>query len=94
MTRLHYILFLVTLLFVGCDYDRFDPIEPTDVQWIPNAELSDVRHSFAVATTIREDMIITGRVTSSDEGGNFYRTLTIEDATGALELMVGMDYLY
>lgn len=94
MTRLHYILFLVTLLFAGCDYDRFDPIEPTDVQWIPNAELSDVRHSFAVATTIREDMIVTGRVTSSDEGGNFYRTLTIEDATGALELMVGMDYLY
>ena len=95
MRSLRYILLFATLLIVGCDYDRFDPIEPRDeVEWVPNAELSDVRHSFAVATTIREDMVITGRVVTSDEGGNFYRTLVIEDATGALELMIGMDYLY
>ena len=95
MRILHYILLAATLLIVGCDYDRFDPIEPRDeVEWVPNAELSDVRHSFAVATTIREDMVITGRVVTSDEGGNFYRTLVVEDATGAIELMIGMDYLY
>lgn len=95
MRALRYILLFATLLVVGCDYDRFDPIELRDeVEWVPNAELSDVRHSFAVATTIREDMVITGRVVTSDEGGNFYRTLVIEDATGALELMIGMDYLY
>ena len=95
MRILHYILLAATLLIVGCDYDRFDPIEPCDeVEWVPNAELSDVRHSFAVATTIREDMVITGRVVTSDEGGNFYRTLVVEDATGAIELMIGMDYLY
>ena len=95
MKTLRYILLVVTLLVAGCDYDRFDPIEPRDeVEWVPNAELSDVRHSFAAATTIREDMVITGRVITSDEGGNFYRTLVIEDATGALELMIGMDYLY
>ena len=95
MRSLRYILLFATLLVVGCDYDRFDPIEPRDeTEWVPNAELSDVRHSFAVATTIREDMVITGRVVTSDEGGNFYRTLVIEDATGALELMIGMDYLY
>ncbi|MBR4149105.1 MAG: hypothetical protein IKT94_03090 [Rikenellaceae bacterium] len=95
MRSLRYILHFATLLIVGCDYDRFDPIEPRDeTEWVPNAELSDVRHSFAVATTIREDMVITGRVVTSDEGGNFYRTLVIEDATGALELMIGMDYLY
>ena len=95
MKALRYILFVVTLLVVGCDYDRFDPIEPREeVEWVPNAELSDVRHSFAVATTIREDMVISGRVITSDEGGNFYRTLVVEDATGTLELMIGMDYLY
>ena len=95
MRAASYILLLATMLFVGCDYDRFDPIEPRDeVEWVPNAELSDVRHSFAVATTIRENMIVAGRVTTSDEGGNFYRTLVIEDATGTLELMIGMDYLY
>ena len=95
MRVLRYILLFATLLILGCDYDRFDTIEPRDeVEWVPNAELSDVRHSFAVATTIRENMIITGRVVTSDEGGNFYRTLVIEDATGTLELMIGMDYLY
>ena len=95
MRLLRYILLVATLLVVGCDYDRFDPIELRDeTEWVPNAELSDVRHSFAVATTIREDMVIAGRVVTSDEGGNFYRTLVIEDATGTLELMIGMDYLY
>lgn len=95
MRALSYILLLATALFAGCNYDRFDPIELHDeVDWVPNAELSDVRHSFAVATTIRENMVVAGRVTTSDEGGNFYRTLVIEDATGALELMIGMDYLY
>lgn len=95
MTRLCCILILASLLCVACDYDRFDPIEQHDaVNWTPNAELSDVRHSFAVATTIRENMVVTGRVTTSDEGGNFFRTVVIEDGTGALELMVGMNYLY
>ncbi len=95
MRALSYILLLATMLFAGCDYDRFDPIEIRDeVEWTPNAELSDVRHSFGTATTIRENMVVAGRVTTSDEGGNFYRTLVIEDATGTLELMIGMDYLY
>lgn len=95
MRVLNYIFLCAILLLAGCDYDRFGPIEPgDDSQWIPNAELSDVRHSFAVATTIRDNMVVSGRVTTSDEGGNFYRTLVIEDATGTLELMIGMDYLY
>ena len=48
MKTLRYILLVVMLLVTGCDYDRFDPIEPRDeVEWVPNAELSDVRHSFA-----------------------------------------------
>ena len=84
------------MIFVaGCNYDRFDPIEPRDeVEWTPNAVLSDLYAMFDVTTTIRENIIVAGRVTSSDESGNFYRSLVIEDATGALELMIGMDYLY
>ncbi len=95
MNALRYISIVLLLFIVGCDYDRFEPLEPRDeVEWTPNADLSNVRTSFEIATTIRENMIVTGRVTTSDEGGNFYRTLVIEDATGALELMIGMDYLY
>ncbi|MDR2885980.1 MAG: DUF5689 domain-containing protein, partial [Rikenellaceae bacterium] len=42
------------------------------------------------AVTIDEDMIVRGSMTSSDREGNFYRTLVIEDATGALELKTGL----
>lgn len=95
MRSLHYILLFALCILTGCDYDRFSPIDLRDeTDWIPNAEVADVRHSFATATTIRENMVIVGRVTTSDEGGNFYSTLLVEDATGAIELMIGMDYLY
>ncbi len=95
MKALRYILPLAILFASGCDYDRFEPIEIGDkVEWIPNADLADIRRSFNVATTIQEEIIVAGHVTTSDEAGNFYRTLVIEDATGALELMIGMDYLY
>lgn len=95
MKALRYILLLAMMFVTGCDYDRFEPIEPRDeVEWTPNAVLSELYAMFDVATTIRENIIVAGRVTSSDEGGNFYRSLVIEDATEALELMIGMDYLY
>ncbi len=95
MKTLRYILLFITIFVSGCDYDRFERIELRDEsEWIPNADLADVRQSFDTATTIHENMIIAGRVATSDECGNFYRTLVIEDATGALELMIGMDYLY
>ncbi len=36
---------------------------------------------------------VTGRVTTTDEAGNFYRTLLIEEDGAALELMAGERYL-
>ncbi len=47
------------------------------------------------ATLIPEDdLIISGLVTSSDEAGNFYRSLMLQDATGAVEILGGPTHLF
>lgn len=43
---------------------------------------------------IEKDLIIAGQVTSSDQSGNIYRSLYIQDATGALEIKIGKSSLY
>ena len=43
---------------------------------------------------VSKPMTIGGVVTSSDVAGNFYQTFTIEDATGAVEIMAGMRDLH
>lgn len=46
------------------------------------------------AATIQHDIVVVGRVTSSDSNNNFFRELTVEDSTGAIEVMVGLDNLH
>lgn len=48
----------------------------------------------AQSTVIKDDVVVQGRVTSSDREGNFYRALIVEDSSGALELLVGAYDLY
>ena len=43
---------------------------------------------------VTEDYILRGRVVSSDEQGNFRWTLVVEDATGGIELKVGLSPYY
>jgi len=38
--------------------------------------------------TVVEELTVGGQVVSSDEAGNFYRTLTFDDGTGAAELRI------
>lgn len=44
--------------------------------------------------TITTDLVVQGRVSSSDQSGNFYRTLCIESEGAAAELMAGIDALH
>ena len=49
------------------------------------------------AVTIQNQVVVKGRITSSDRSGNFYRSMTVEDATGGLELLIAqynLDALY
>ena len=44
--------------------------------------------STAKGVTIDKDIVVHGRVTTSDAEGNFSRTMVIEDETGALEILI------
>ena len=46
------------------------------------------------ATTIDEDIVIAGRVTSSDEAGNIYKQLYLEDNTGAIAISLNAANIY
>ena len=39
---------------------------------------------------ITDNIVIGGYVTSSDRASNFYKTFTLEDATGGVEIMAGI----
>lgn len=43
---------------------------------------------------ISEDIVIAGKVSTSDQAGNFYRSLYIQDETGGIELKLGKTGLY
>ncbi|MFR9620116.1 MAG: DUF5689 domain-containing protein [Rikenellaceae bacterium] len=85
-------LFVVSLL-VGC-YDRFDdaPKSTTPVCVTANAtikyldQLLDLRDYLDVAT----DIVVSGRVTATDQGGNFYNSFMIQDDGYAVEILEGI----
>lgn len=53
-------------------------------------DIGDLREMYGSPLTIADDIIIAGRVVSSDRAGNFYNTFFIDDGTGAVEIMAGM----
>lgn len=75
-------------LSCGCR-DRFDvPDTPADA---PAANITIASlHAFLHAETVvvREELTVGGTVVSSDEAGNFYRTLVLDDGTGGAELRI------
>jgi hypothetical protein len=63
----------------------------------PNVSIGDLRDYYydevageGAELTIADDIVISGRVVSSDLAGNFYNTFFIDDGTGAVEIMAGM----
>ncbi len=43
---------------------------------------------------INEDIIIAGKVSTTDQPGNFYKSLYIQDETGGIEIKIGKNGLY
>lgn len=70
-----------------------------DVAASPNVMIGDLRDYYLRAggegaeLVISDDIVISGRVVSSDRDGNFYNTFFIDDGTGAVEIMAGMPNL-
>lgn len=87
-------ILLTVLTLLACQKSEL----PTPQSAIPeatNISLADL-HSLAGdrAIIIDKELIVGGYITSCDKASNFYKTFTIEDATGAMEIMAGLYDLY
>lgn len=96
-------LLSVSALMTSCD--EFDPVftgkYPSPETYEPvvmtaNTTIRDLAEKYSPGTPwkIDEDIIIAGKVSTSDASGNFYRTLYIQDDTGGIELKLGKTGLY
>ena len=85
---------LICTLLTSCYDSSFGEAEPEGVPAVTTsiAEL----HRLVGQNSVRVDgdLVVRGRVTTSDEASNFYRSFCIEDEGFALEVMAGLDHLH
>lgn len=84
------LILLFAILIAGCkDFDA--PTEDSAIPEATNISIDDLHTMVGNRTIyIDQDIIIGGYVTSSDKAENFYKSFTIEDATGGTEIMAGL----
>jgi len=81
------------------DYPYPAPYTPVDTNEVKaNTTIADL---VALYTThgkplenMAKDLIIAGRISSSDSTGNFYKSFYIQDETGGIEIKIGQNGLY
>ena len=81
-------------VFTG-KYDNPGLAEP--VEKTPNATIAQLKALYkktGVPVKIESDLLIGGQVISEDRSGNIYRSLFIQDKTGAIEIKLGKSGLY
>ena len=99
MNKFKYIavsLLMVAVTLVSCDYDDFDNPQPEQpVEMTPNKTIKELISMYRNGgSVIEEDIIIAGKVVSSDRDGNIYKTLIIQDETGGIKIKSGLTGLY
>lgn len=91
------------LMLNSCE--EFTPVftgkYPEPEQWAPvqmtaTHTIADLAGMYTPGSPfeIDEDIVIAGKVSTSDQAGNFYRSLYIQDETGGIELKMGKTGLY
>lgn len=97
------ILIMLSLGFVSCSewepvftLDYKDPASPAPVVMQANTTIAQLKAMYKdnKPVTFQKGEVIKGQVTSSDQTGNVYRSLYIQDETGAIELKIGKSGLY
>ena len=89
--KLSTLVFMLFSLFVSGCYDKHNQPLPKEFNDYSNCDIAELRRLCKEGCCdITSDMICVGRVTSSDRDGNFYRSLVVEDATGGVEVKLGM----
>lgn len=93
-------LLILALLFAasGCVKDEFDTPDNggcIDEGWVANITIADLKGRYTSGNLkIEDSLIIEGVVISSDQAGNFYKELVIQDATGGILLLVDQTNMY
>ncbi len=86
------------LLFSGCIDDKFDepPIDGEDPDITTTHTIAEVLNMWQPGNIVEitDDVVFSGIVVSSDEAGNFYKTLVIEDETGGIRLSIDQSGLH
>ena len=89
------LLAILCFTLVGC-YNAAD--ESCICQELPNRNTTiHTLKGFVVGThpsLIEDDIVVVGRITSSDRDANFYRTIVVDDGTGAVEVMMGITPIF
>lgn len=105
MKRSFISIFAAVALFASCEewepvytlkYD--EPANYTPVKMEPTltiAQLAALYNNFGTPVSFTADNIIVGgKVSSSDQAGNFYKSFYIQDETGGIEVKIGKSSLY
>lgn len=72
--------------------DGFKPV--TDIRATHTIAQLAAMYTPGTPITIDKDIIIEGKVSTSDKPGNFYKSFYIQDATGGMEIKIGISALY
>jgi hypothetical protein len=86
-------LFVILILLGSCSAPELDSAPFP----LPNATIAEVRAmAEAGYREVESDIVIVGRVASSDSTGNIYRRVVVEDGTAGAELLTGFydNYLF
>ena len=102
MKRFNFYLSLMLLLvFTAACSDEFDqpPMVIPTADHTPNMTIAEFKAKYwqdAVnyIDTVKEDIVIHGWVTSSDESGNIYKSLYISDGTAGINISINQNSLY
>ena len=107
MLKIKNIILAVAAMSCLVSCDEFEPVftgkypdpehwEP--VQMEPTHTIAELAGMYEVGSgnpwNIDQDIIIGGKVSTSDKPGNFYKSFYIQDETGGIELKIGKNGLY
>lgn len=108
MKNLYIILLSAAVLFAGCE--EFQPVftgkypDPqeqkiyTDDDFGKIMSIAEVKDMYAANGSkpykVKKNCVIKGQVTTSDQVGNLYKSLYIQDETAGIEIKIGKNGLY
>ncbi|MBE5033335.1 DUF5689 domain-containing protein [Gallalistipes aquisgranensis] len=82
-------------LLGGCEREYDDPARFQPVEMTPTMTIAQLKSLYTSSSLeIADDIVIAGRVISTDRNGNFYRSFYMEDETSGMEIKIGKTGLY